>query len=95
MRREPYTEVGISRIPCQRCGEPSSYQWKICATGNKWAGVCVECDIALNELVVKFMGLPEDMLKAYAAAKRALHNPRNSKRSKVARGEALTMHRGR
>lgn len=90
MRREPYTERGIGAVPCQRCGKPSATQWQICATGNQWAGVCVECDIALNALVVEFMGLPTKLTRTYAAAKRVLHNPANSKRAKTARGSAMT-----
>ena len=89
MRREPYTEAGIKRVPCERCGEPSAYQWQICATGNKWSGVCVECDIALNELVVEFMGMSKGISRAYAAAKRVLHDPANSKKAMTAAGRAL------
>jgi len=73
MRRKPYTEIGITRIPCQRCGKSSNYQWQICATGNQWAGVCVECDIALNKLVIEFMKLPKKLWKDYAIVKRYLH----------------------
>ena len=93
MRREPYTENGINRVSCQRCGKPSVTQWQICATGNKWAGVCIECDIKLNELVVEFMGLSKDLTRSYSAAMRVLYNPENSKRAKTARGESLTMRR--
>jgi hypothetical protein len=55
MRKEPYTEIGISRVPCARCGEPSKHQWQICALGNVWMGLCENCDIKLNRLVLKFM----------------------------------------
>ena len=95
MRREPYTERGISKTPCLRCGEPSTQQWQICATGSRWAGVCVECDIKLNEMVIEFMGLPKKIIRSYAASMRTLYNPENSKRAKGARGEALTMRRTR
>ncbi len=54
MRKKPYTQIGISRIPCKRCGEPSVEQWQICADGNQYRGLCVKCDIALNELVLRF-----------------------------------------
>ena len=79
MRREPYTETGINRVPCERCGKPSSTQWQICATGNQWAGVCVECDIALNELVMEVMGMSKGRGRAYDAAKRVFQHPENSK----------------
>ena len=69
MRREPYTERGISRVPCCRCGESSSYQWQCCATKNKWMALCVECDIGLNRVALEYIGLPnaEDLLQKYAA----------------------------
>ena len=53
-RKKPYTEIGISRIPCARCGDPSSYQWQSCANNNYWMGLCKYCDFALNELVLQF-----------------------------------------
>ena len=54
MRREPYTERGIGRVPCARCGKPSIEQWNICALGGGYFGVCAECDTLLNELVLRF-----------------------------------------
>ena len=69
MRCKPYTELGLSRVPCERCGAPSANQWQICATGNKWAGVCVKCDVALNEMVVAFMGLPKILATEYRQIK--------------------------
>ena len=55
-RKKPYTEIGISRIPCLRCGKPSSHQWQICCLDNNYYGICTVCDIALNDLVLVFMG---------------------------------------
>ncbi len=78
MRKKPYTQLGIRRVPCERCGKPSDYQWQICATGNLYSGICVECDIELNTLVVEFMGLPESLAIAYAASKKALHDKRKN-----------------
>jgi hypothetical protein len=43
----------------------ATQQWQICATGNQWAGVCKQCDIDLNWLVIEFMRLPEAMATAY------------------------------
>ena len=57
MRRKPYTERGLYRVPCLRCGSPSTQQWQICSLGNKWAGVCTACDIELNKLVLMFIGI--------------------------------------
>jgi hypothetical protein len=106
MRRAPYTGHGISRVPCQRCGAPSSQQWQVCATDNEYAGVCNRCDVDLNALVVEFMGLPKTLIADYAAkrgvspppagspvsraASAVLSSPRQSKAAKVARGSALT-----
>ena len=56
-RRKPYTELGISRVPCARCAEPSEFQWEVCANDNRWMGVCKECDIELNSMVLIFFGL--------------------------------------
>ncbi len=63
MRRKPYTEKGISRVPCFKCGKPSTLQWQICALGNEYKGLFTECDIALNETVLRFMGMTHVELK--------------------------------
>jgi hypothetical protein len=54
VRRTPYTARGISRVPCQRCGAPSLHQWQCCADDNTWRGLCAKCDVALNELVLRW-----------------------------------------
>lgn len=54
-RRRPYTEIGIGRVPCARCGRPSRYQWQICADGNQYRGVCAECDVRMNEDIMRFV----------------------------------------
>jgi hypothetical protein len=59
MRRKPYTAIGIGRVPCFRCGEPSAYQWQVCADGNVYRGLCRECDVALNRLVLWWMKDPD------------------------------------
>lgn len=68
-RRKPYTERGIRRVPCSRCGRPSEHQWSACANGNRYVGICGPCDVALNRLALEFMGIPdaELLLAAYAA----------------------------
>lgn len=40
-----------------RCGNPSSQQWQICALDNKWVGICDDCDIELNRMVLEFVGV--------------------------------------
>lgn len=57
MRKKPYTEIGISRIPCKRCGKPSTQQWQVCALDNMFMGICTKCDIALNEIVLIFFNI--------------------------------------
>ena len=66
-RKEPYTEIGISRIKCTRCGQSSDQQWQVCANKNRYCGLCDDCDIALNEMVLKFMKIPhaKKLMKFY------------------------------
>lgn len=58
-RKIPYTEEGIKRMACQRCGKPSSFQWQICSDGNVFRPICLDCDIELNETVLRFMNFPD------------------------------------
>ncbi len=58
-RRKPYTNRGILRVPCFRCGRPSFYQWQICADGNIYRGLCKRCDVAMNAYVLRFMRDPD------------------------------------
>ena len=58
IRRKPYTDRGIKRVPCARCDSPSRSQWQICALNNEYKGFCVDCDIELNRLVLGFLGIP-------------------------------------
>jgi len=64
-RKNPYTEIGIRRIPCQRCKAPSVFQWQVCANGRYYLGVCNKCDIELNIVVLKFFKLPVNKLMNY------------------------------
>lgn len=67
-RTKPYTPSGIRRIPCARCGKPSRYQWQICADDRVFRGVCADCDIELNEMVMRWVwgDTREDDIAAYA-----------------------------
>ena len=58
-RKKPYTEKGIKRVPCLRCGKSSTRQWQICSLRNLWFGVCTKCDIELNYLVLKFFNIQD------------------------------------
>lgn len=67
-RKKPYTEIGVRRVPCTRCGRPAEYQWQVCADGRLFRPICKQCDIELNEFVLQFMGFPEDLIRAKMAA---------------------------
>lgn len=68
-RRRPYTEIGIRRMRCARCGRRAHRQWSICANGNRQVPVCARCDYELNVLVVVWFGFErgEEMLARYRA----------------------------
>lgn len=59
MRKKPYTQLGIKRVPCFRCNKPSKYQWNICSDGNIFRGLCEKCDIGLNKAVLKYLKDPD------------------------------------
>lgn len=73
-RTKPYTEIGIKRMSCIRCGGPAKFQWQICSDGNVFRPLCVKCDIALNNLVLNFMGHPDvdGLMKKYIEEMEAL-----------------------
>lgn len=62
-RRQPYTQIGIRRLPCFRCGAKAEHQWNICADNHEdkpiFRPICQECDWTLNELVLRWMGFSE------------------------------------
>lgn len=66
-RLKPYTERGIVRVPCIHCKRPSVHQWQICANGNRYVGLCLSCDIELNEMCLNFMTIDnrEELLENY------------------------------
>ncbi len=59
MRKKPYTEIGIRRCKCFRCGNQATQQWQICSDGNQFRPICDQCDIDLNGVVLKFMGFKD------------------------------------
>lgn len=59
-RRRPYTAMGIGRVPCSRCQEPASQQWNVCSDDGLFRPICIACDVALNELVLRWMRFSED-----------------------------------
>lgn len=63
-RREPFTETGIKRLRCVRCGGQAVHQWQVCADGNNYRPLCLPCDIALNKLVLEWAKDPNASAKA-------------------------------
>jgi hypothetical protein len=70
-RRKPYTQRGIARVPCTRCGAPSKFQWQCCANDNLWLGLCLACDIELNRTALTFMRVhyADALMERYVALK--------------------------
>ena len=62
-RREPYTALGMRRVRCCRCGGQAVHQWQACADRNNFRPLCLDCDIALNALVLEWMGDPNAAAK--------------------------------
>jgi hypothetical protein len=58
-RFEPYTATGIKRVPCARCGQSGHASWNICADKvrgrDQFRALCVECDIRMNEVAMRFV----------------------------------------
>lgn len=67
-RKTPYTVIGIRRLRCIRCGAPALYQWNACSDGN-FRPICLDCDVELNKLVMKWFRHPDAtaLSVAYAA----------------------------
>lgn len=57
-RTAPYTAIGIKRCKCIRCGKPAVHQWNVCADRNHYRALCLDCDIALNLLVLEWANDP-------------------------------------
>lgn len=60
-RKKPYTELGIQRLKCIRCGYQARTQWNICADGNNYRPLCYNCDIQLNRMVLKWARVPYEI----------------------------------
>lgn len=71
-RKRPYTAIGIRRLRCWRrgCHNRAQFQWQVCADGNAWRPICGPCDIALNAVVLKFIGDPRAKQKMAAYRRR-------------------------
>lgn len=62
-RSKPYTDAGIRRVLCVRCGDPAHAQWQVCADNSFYRVLCMACDLALNELVLKWANDPNWEMK--------------------------------
>lgn len=69
IRKKPYTAIGVRRLRCIRCSAPAVFQWTICSDGNNYRPLCMSCDVALNKLVLEWMGHPrvEALMTDYSA----------------------------
>jgi hypothetical protein len=67
MRTKPYTVIGIKRKKCVRCGKQALHQWNICSLGKGYWPICLECDIELNLVVLKWFDWPnkKELIKRY------------------------------
>lgn len=68
-RTQPYTSIGISRVPCVRCGAKAHHQWQVCADKRYYRALCLDCDIELNAMVLKWANDPDAQAKAEAYAR--------------------------
>ncbi len=71
-RRKPYTQTGIRRLRCVRCGNPSEHTWQACADDNLYRPLCLGCDVALNALVLEWMNDPDHKEKMVKYRKEVL-----------------------
>lgn len=57
---EPIPLDELWDVPCIRCGSPSQCQWAVCANDGNHLPLCLDCDIALNRLVLCFLNIEPD-----------------------------------
>lgn len=70
-RKRPYTQIGVRRLMCFRCKtRRAEFQWQICADGNVFRPLCPQCDVDLNEMVLRWVGDPEAEAKLRAYRQR-------------------------
>lgn len=71
-RRTPYTAIGIRRVTCAMpgCRRQGYATWQVCADGRAFRALCWFHDIALNTLVLEWIGDPARARKLarYAAS---------------------------
>lgn len=59
-RLRPYTveEFQKKKVPCAGCGGRSVHQWSCCSNDHRKIPVCLDCDMALNEMALAFFRVP-------------------------------------
>ena len=62
IRKNPYTEKGIKRLKCIKCGKQAIHQWYTCSLG-RWIPICSECDIDLNIVALIWIGYSSAQIK--------------------------------
>jgi hypothetical protein len=57
-RRTPYTAIGIRRVKCavRGCRRRGYASWQVCADGRAHRALCWVHDIAINRLVLEWVG---------------------------------------
>jgi hypothetical protein len=47
------------------------HQWQICSNGNRFLGVCLDCDVLMNKVALELMRVPnrKQLLAAYRLAR--------------------------
>jgi len=63
---KPYTKKGIRKAPCVRCDDEkhgheklACYQVHVDAEPGWWRPLCESCALALQRLMLEFLGVPE------------------------------------
>jgi len=62
-RKKPYTVGEIHELKCIRCGKQANQQWQVCADGNTYRPLCIQCDVELNDMVLKWASIPNAKAK--------------------------------
>lgn len=65
--QEPIPVDRLWDTACCRCGAPCQCQWAICANNKQFFPLCIDCDIALNRLILCFLNVddPDSFIEDY------------------------------
>lgn len=71
--KNPRTVKQMARLRCYRCRhKPAVHQWNGCSNGNRYVALCLDCDWAVNEMFLAFLGVPHRELLMAAYRRRKL-----------------------